>query len=95
MFFLLICIKIVTINIKNLITWYFFSTLVKQILIMNNLIYFLANEIKNVLKLNLNSVEKIRTFLEHLKLKIAIFLRTLNLGLKNVVLIKKKECSHS
>ncbi len=40
--------------------------------------------------MNLNIVEKIRTFKEHLKLKITIFLKTLNLGLKNVVFIKKK-----
>ena len=47
-------------------------------------------EIKNVLKMNLKSMNKKRTFQEHLKLKTAIFLRTLNLGSKNVVLIKKK-----
>ena len=40
---------------------------------MNIFIHFWANEIKNILKLNLNSVEKIRTFQEHLKLKKAIF----------------------
>ena len=57
---------------------------------MNIFIYFWANKIKNVLNLNLNSVEKIQTFYEHLKLKIAIFLGSLNLRLKNVVLIKKR-----
>ena len=43
-------------------------------------------EIKNVLKLNLKNEKQIRTFSERLKVESVIFLRTLNLGSKNVVL---------
>ena len=42
--------------------------------------------IKNVLKLNLKNEKQIRTFSERLKVESVIFLRTLNLGSKNVVL---------
>ena len=68
----------------------FFSTLVKQVLNTSIFIYFWTNRIKNVLKLNLNSVKKNKNILRTSEAENCYFLRTLNLGLKNVVLIKKR-----